>query len=85
VDDETVERYLLSESVRGCLAKVDFKLLARLFLSPIQLEATSKLKDPSACIAQVRVFMELLNSLACARKPEKEKPAANKKRSANRG
>lgn len=85
VEDETVAKYLLEKSVHRSLAKIDFQPLDRLFLSPIHLEATSKLKDPSACAVQVRVLIELMNALACARKPQKEKPAANKKRSANRG
>lgn len=74
VDDETVAKYLLCDPVRAALAKVDFKPLTRLFLSPIQLEVSSKLKDPAACAAQVRAFVELMESLACARKPEKPQP-----------
>ena len=73
VDDETVDKYLLCDPVRAALGKIDFKPLTRLFLSPIQLEASSKLKDPAACAAQVRVFMELMEALAIARKPEKPK------------
>lgn len=73
VDDETVEKYLLSDSVRSCLVKIDFQPLTRLFLNPIQLDATSKLKSPSTCAAQVRVFIELMEALAGARKPEKPK------------
>jgi hypothetical protein len=73
VDDETVDKYLLCDPVRAALGKIDFKPLTRLFLSPIQLEASSKLKDPAACAAQVRVFMELMEAMAIARKPEKPK------------
>ncbi len=70
VEDEVVEKYLLAAPVRDCLARLDFKPLSRLFLSPIQLEANSKLGTPEDCAAQVRIFMDLMNALACARKPE---------------
>lgn len=71
VDDETVDKYLVCDPVQAVLGKIDFKPLTRLFLNPIQLEASSKLKDPAACAAQVRVFMNLMEALACARKREK--------------
>ena len=74
IDDETVAKYLLCDPVRAVLAKIDFKPVTKLFLNPIQLEVSSKLKDPAACAAQVRAFVELMESLACARKPEKPQP-----------
>lgn len=74
LDDETVAKFLLCDPVRAVLAKIDFAPLTRLFLNPIQLTVSSKLKDPVACAAQVRVFMELMEALACARKLEEPQP-----------
>jgi hypothetical protein len=78
VEDEVVEKYLLSAPVRDCLGKIDFKPLSRLFLNPIQLEANSELSTPQACAAQVRVFLDLMNALDCARKREKGANAVRK-------
>jgi hypothetical protein len=79
VDDETIAKCLLSDSVRTCLARIDYKPLIRLFLSPIQLEASSRIDGPGACASQVRVFMELMEALACARKPESTKKTKARK------
>jgi hypothetical protein len=73
VENETVARYLLCDSVSRCLLKIDFQPINRLFLSPIQLIAVSELKDPTVCVSQIRLFMKLMDSLACARKPDKSK------------
>ena len=71
VRDKVVARYLLSDAVRHCLAKVDFEAVSKLFLSPIQLEAAAKFETASICAEQVRVLIELAKVLATARKPEK--------------
>ena len=78
VEDAVVANYLLHEPVRACLAKVDFAGLSRFFLSPIQIEATARLKTPLACADQIRILLALMKTLACARKPEP--PSAAKKR-----
>ncbi len=81
VEDEIVEKWLLSKPVRDHIKRIDFGPLSRLFLSPIQMEATSQLTSASACASQVRLFMGLLDALASARKPKKasESPARSKK------
>ena len=79
VEDAVVANYLLHEPVRECLANVDFAVLSRFFLSPIQIEATARLKTPVACAEQIRIFLDLMNALDCARKPVPPSAATKRK------
>ena len=70
-----VAKHLLADGVRNCVSTIDFKPLTRFFLSPVQLEVTSKLSFPSVCAAQVGRFQELMAALSLARKPGSAKQA----------
>ena len=58
--EQAVSGYFLREPVASILRQIDFAPLRFVFLNCSQIEVHSEFIDPPKCVAQVRLFRELL-------------------------
>jgi hypothetical protein len=59
-DESHIQKVVFSESIFGLLREIDFYSISKCHIAQLQFSATSSLQSPEHCVAQAKLYRELL-------------------------